>query len=85
MKDKIFNKRVRCPSCNSKNNKTIYSCGFLKEPILGYLKDFYKSINYEDLNLLAGEKYILNECENCGLIFQKYIPNDFLMYKIYEK
>lgn len=34
---------------------------------------------------MDGAKYTLNECNSCGLIYQKEIPNDELMYILYEK
>jgi 2-polyprenyl-3-methyl-5-hydroxy-6-metoxy-1,4-benzoquinol methylase len=53
--------------------------------MLDYLNGFYKpqgGIEIEDLN---GWHYILCECKNCQLIFQKEILNDELMEKLYEQ
>ncbi len=35
--------------------------------------------------ILKGSSYILNECFECGLTYQKQIPNDLLMKKIYNE
>lgn len=78
-----FLKRELCPSCKSVKYKTIYSCPFLESPIKQYLKSFYSNrIEFEYLN---GGIFILNECIDCGLIYQEEIPNDFLMKKLYEE
>lgn len=74
-----------CPTCNSKDTKTLYSCNYLESPIIDYLESFYGSQGKNDLEYLKGSSYMLNECCECGLIYQKQIPNDFLMRKIYNE
>lgn len=36
------------------------------------------------MDYLKDGEFILQECKNCGLIFQKQILNDLLMHKLYE-
>ena len=77
----FFINRKSCPACGCNEHKTIYSCGFSQVPIRQYIESYYGSlIEFEYLN---GATFILDEC-NCGLIYQREIPDDLLMKKIYE-
>ncbi|MBU0569137.1 methyltransferase domain-containing protein [bacterium] len=80
-----FVKREFCPSCKSREYKTVYSCGFTESPIKEYLESFYSPQGQIELEYLKGAEYILDECHNCGMTYQKEIPNDFLMNKLYEE
>lgn len=80
-----FVKREFCPGCKSREYKTIYSCGFTESPIKEYLEFFYSPQGRVEFEYLKGAEYILDECHNCGMIYQKEIPNDFLMKKLYEE
>ena len=71
-----------CPTCKSKHTKMIYSCNYLEPAILDYLKSFYGFEGNIELKILHGSSYILNECFECGLIYQEQIPNNLLMKKI---
>lgn len=66
-------------------SKTIYQASFTNIPIKEYLLDFYGKQGSIDYHYLEKGNYILEECNFCGLIFQKEILNDFLMEKLYEK
>lgn len=44
----------------------------------------YSSFNIE-YEYLKNSNYVLNECINCALIYQKEIPAEFLMTKIYSE
>lgn len=81
----FFNIRDRCPVCSSKDVKALYERPYNKEPIRGYLESFYFSQGGVEFRYLENAYYSLFECQNCLLIYQKYIPNDELMYKIYEE
>lgn len=75
--------RVLCPSCNSKNDRSIFELDYLSETIQSYLKSFY---NLEVLpkDLFEGFKYTLIRCDKCSLVYQKDIPNDDLLSIIYD-
>jgi len=85
MSKTYFVKREFCPGCKSREYKTVYSCGFTESPIKKYLESFYSPQGQIELEYLKGAEYILDECHNCGMIYQKEIPNDFLMNKLYEE
>jgi 2-polyprenyl-3-methyl-5-hydroxy-6-metoxy-1,4-benzoquinol methylase len=51
-----------------------------------YLDSFYSPLGEGvEFEYLQGSYYILNECKDCGLIYQEEIPNEFLMLKLYEQ
>jgi 2-polyprenyl-3-methyl-5-hydroxy-6-metoxy-1,4-benzoquinol methylase len=83
--NQYFIKRENCPVCKSVDKKTLFSCDFSDPPISNYLEDFYLPQGAVDFNYLSGTKYILDECNACGLIYQRLIPNDYLMEKLYEE
>lgn len=80
-----FVNRQVCPACKSENYGKIYSCQFTKPPIKEYLESFYLPQGRIEFEYLMDSEFILNECNDCGLIYQEEVPNDFLMRKIYEE
>jgi SAM-dependent methyltransferase len=46
--------------------------------------DFYSLQGGAEFEYLEGVAYILCECDACGLIFQKDVPNEALMERLYE-
>jgi 2-polyprenyl-3-methyl-5-hydroxy-6-metoxy-1,4-benzoquinol methylase len=80
-----FVKRIACPACESKEFKTIYSIPYNDPIIKDYLNEFYGSQGKIELEYVDDAEYVLRECSACKLIFQEYIPNDFLMNKLYEE
>ena len=78
--------RERCPGCDSSNTRTLKREGFTNSPIQRHLETFYAEIGSAvEFEYLEGAEYILNECEDCGLLYQEQVPNDFLMSKLYEE
>lgn len=84
MSNQYFVTRQACPGCKSIDTKTIYQKPFDKPPISDYLTDFYSSRGKIEFEFLSGSDYILDECTNCRMIFQKEIANDDLMSRLYE-
>lgn len=78
-----FETRKKCPACASENFNIIYENRIDQSPIKDYLLDFYSQQIKSDFQYLEGSVYILCECQNCGLIFQRDIPNKVLMEKLY--
>ena len=85
MNESYFEIRKHCPTCKSTNTIGIYSCSFLKSPIKEFLESFYSPQGKVEFEYLKRANFILKECNNCGTIFQKEIPNNFLMNKLYEE
>lgn len=85
MQNQYFSYRDKCPACNSGILKELYQKPYDEPPINEYLKSFYFSRGGVDFKYLKNATFNLCECKECGLIFQKEIPNDFLMEVLYEK
>ncbi|TKJ42320.1 hypothetical protein CEE37_01170 [candidate division LCP-89 bacterium B3_LCP] len=85
MSENHFLERKECPACKSLKLEQIYSCGFQQSPIREYLEAFYSGQGHIESKYLADASYILVECSDCGMIFQREIPDDFLSDKLYEE
>jgi SAM-dependent methyltransferase len=83
MTNPFFSERNGCPSCKSNVLTDIFQNKYDEDPIKEYIHNFYSSQGTVEFEFLQGAVYRLQECEDCGLIFQKYIPNDFFMGKLY--
>ena len=73
------------PGMHFENFRTIYQSEYDKPPIKDYLEDFYSPQGMVEFEYLEGASYVLCECNVCGLIFQRDIPNDSLMERLYER
>lgn len=80
-----FVKREKCPVCSAKSLRTIYQSPFNKPPIRDYLESFYSPQGKVEFEFLQGATFFLCECNVCGLIFQREIPDNSLMKKLYEQ
>lgn len=80
-----FETRELCPACGAAAGETLFSGKFTDQPIVDFLLGFYSSQGMIDISLLAGGKYTLVACGECGLVYQKEILNEHLMYVLYEK
>ena len=79
-----FERRKKCPACASDRFRTIYKSQYDEGPVKDYLVDFYSPQGMVEFEYLDGANYILCECAVCCLIFQRDIPNDILMERLYE-
>jgi len=85
MREDYFIDREACPGCLSICNNELYSNSFLEPPIRNYLEEFYGSQGGVEFDYLKGANYILQECNDCSLIYQRFILNNFLMTKLYDE
>lgn len=77
--------RERCPACTSKTNNIIFSSSLTSPPISEYLEAFYAPQGGIELSSLEGGQYVLMECVQCGLIFQRVALSNRLMHKLYAE
>jgi len=77
---KLFNERITCPACNFNDSIEILKLEWDHEILI----NLFKARNYP-LNFIKEGSYILLECINCSLIYQKYSPNGDLLDLIYNK
>ena len=80
-----FASRDRCPACSSGNLTTLYQNPYDAEPIRSYLTGFYGGVEKVEFEYLKGADYVLVECADCRVIFQKMIPDSFLLKRLYER
>lgn len=80
-----FTIREQCPGCQDKNCQELYAASLTQPPISEYLKTFYAPQGGIDLSSLEGGQYVLMECGQCSLIFQRVILSDRLMHRLYEE
>jgi len=82
----FFIHRSFCPGCRSADVRTLKTCSYTESPLKEYLHDFYKDLGPGiPLEFLDGSEFILDECSNCGLVYQNQVPNDFLLKKLYDE
>jgi 2-polyprenyl-3-methyl-5-hydroxy-6-metoxy-1,4-benzoquinol methylase len=84
MSNPFFRIREKCPICDSGGFTIIYQSSYDEPPVRNYLVDFYSSQGKVEFEYLDGATYVLCECNLCGSIFQRDIPNDILMERLYE-
>lgn len=84
MENQYFYARKVCLVCGNENFNELYSLSYNDPKLIKYLNDFYNPQGCVEFEYLKDAEYSLQECNNCNLIFQRYIPNDFLMEKLYE-
>lgn len=84
MNKSFFEERKNCPSCGSNEITIQYEIKYSDQVIKKYLIEFYSPQGGIEFDYVDNEKYILCNCKSCGLIFQKNIPNDFLMERLYD-
>ena len=75
--------RTNCPVCFSLEYKTLFNIPYNDKKILNFLNEYYE--NKMPVHLLKDFDYQLVECDNCKLIFQKYIPDDEFSNQLYDK
>ena len=74
--------RTNCPVCSYQKYKLLYKVSYSDNKLLKFLEEYYQ--NKLPTNLLINSEYQLAECNNCKLIFQKFIPDNEFSYELYE-
>jgi SAM-dependent methyltransferase len=81
---RYFSSREECPVCGSSEYKIIYSCPLTSAPIRGMINTHYRCQGLVNWEYLDGTDYVVCDCSVCKLIYQKNIPNDFMLDQIYN-
>jgi SAM-dependent methyltransferase len=85
MSNQYFETRSGCPVCTSARARTLLTLDYCQPPLRDYLTAFYGAQGTVEFQYLEEAQYVLEECLDCNLIYQKQIPNDQLMFRLYEK
>ncbi len=80
-----FWSRTNCPICGSHQTQLLFECAFTQDPLRSLIHDHYKHLGRIDWQCLEGTDYVLCGCGNCGLIYQKHVPNGEMLDKIYNQ
>jgi 2-polyprenyl-3-methyl-5-hydroxy-6-metoxy-1,4-benzoquinol methylase len=78
-----FDRRKNCPACTASEFRTLFEARYDQPPISDYLERFYAPQGTVGNEYLRDAAFVLCECARCNLIFQRDIPNDALMEKLY--
>lgn len=81
---KYFEQRASCPGCESTRSRTLYRAPYGHGPVFNFLKDYYRSGNVSS-EKLHDAAYVLDECLDCSLSFQRFIPNAAFLDEIYDR
>lgn len=79
-----FRPRDQCPVCFFDNIEVLYSCPLSTNPVRGFIDSHYRHQGIVNWQFLEGTDYVLCDCRDCGLIFQRHVPNDFMLREIYD-
>lgn len=82
--DSFFVARAACPVCSSDSLSQIYRCSLTEPPIRDLIASHYERQGEIDWSLLSGTDYVLEECRECGLIYQRNVPNNELLSRVYD-
>ena len=73
--------RHACPVCDAPARTPFYSRPYNADPVRGYLRHFYGG--QLDEEALKHHDFDLCRCDKCGLVFQRWVPNEALLEYVY--
>jgi 2-polyprenyl-3-methyl-5-hydroxy-6-metoxy-1,4-benzoquinol methylase len=80
-----FLSREDCPVCSSRRHEILFSGPLTSPPVRNFIESHYRhqegQLNWNKLN---GVDYILCDCLECGLIYQRHIPSVGMLHEIYD-
>ncbi|MDX9992316.1 MAG: hypothetical protein RBS68_09735 [Anaerolineales bacterium] len=85
MSEGNFVSRDGCPGCKSALKQELYSAAFTHPPVRTYLERFYSPVGGIEFEALGSANFVVDECKDCGLVYQRLILNDQYMTKLYEE
>lgn len=80
-----FLSRDHCPACGSSDFEIVADSPYLEPPVRDYLISFYSLQGESELVGFEGVRYTLQDCRECGLVYQRYAPADWLSQRLYEE
>lgn len=75
----------RCPACDSASQETLFTRSYAEPALRDTLEGFYSEAFRRDYHWMLEAEYTLQRCGECGLIFQRHVPDAFLLGKLYEE
>lgn len=80
-----FVTRHVCPVCHRAQIKTLFARPYADAALRSALERFYAEVGGLDYAALLGADYIVQACTECGLYFQRDVPDDHLLEQLYER
>jgi len=80
----LFVERDRCPGCAGARGETLFECAYSDDPIRAVVRGSYPTMSESDLERIGHERYILDRCSRCGLVWQRYAPGPAILTQLYE-
>jgi SAM-dependent methyltransferase len=80
-----FVTRPACPGCDSRAVQLVFSRAYDEPRLRTALCRFYADVGELDYDALLGAGYVVQKCTACGLHFQRDVPDDFLLARLYEE
>lgn len=77
-----FERRPSCPACESGRAQTIFHAPLGEGAVFEFLRKYYRTEAVSREKLAAD--FVLEECLDCSLVFQRYIPDASFLEEIYE-
>lgn len=85
---KPFIQRTQCPVCGSTSFKIYFECAYTEDPILSYLRRYYREVGNMTLEAydatFGAELYRIASCADCNACFQVSIPGDDMAAELYS-
>jgi hypothetical protein len=85
LNEAYFRERTRCPVCAGSSSEEVYRSPLSEPPIRLMIEDHYKEQGTVNWPLICGTDYVVLQCNNCKLIYQKYVPNDDVLEDLYSR
>lgn len=83
-KNPHFLRRPDCPGCGAGEARTIYTRPMDDPKIVAAIRDLFAPFGEIEPALLEGGPFVVDECAACGLVFQRFVPDELLLKKNYE-
>ena len=80
-----FRSRPACPACGAAPAVTLFSRRFDEPRLRAALERFYAEVGRLDSAALAGAEFVVQRCPRCTLVFQRDVPDDTLLARLYEE
>lgn len=80
-----FRSRPACPACGAAPAVTLFARPYDEPRLRAALERFYAEVGRIDCAALAGAEFVVQRCPRCTLVFQRDVPDDTLLARLYEE